>query len=213
LDGKVQEKELELTQALNRPQPAPVEIIKEVVIEKPVEVIKEVFIDRPIEVIKEVYIEKPVDPLPPEPEPLQEEDHAHADPAPISPMHRPLSDHEHDPIPINTTLVQNRVVIPDFSIGAEETAPVNADFGDTFPSDPQKGDMYLRVDMLPSKLFKWNEKKWIEVDKTKTDSFAYDRAYIQHLIEKIDTGEYDVDLLTDAEREQIKEYLNEQSKQ
>jgi hypothetical protein len=106
----------------------------------------------------------------------------------------------------------NRVDIPDFSIGAEDAAPVNADFGDTFPRNPQKGDMYLRVDMLPSKLFKWNEKKWIEVDKTKTDSFAYDRAYIQHLIEKIDSGEYDVDLLTDTEKEQIEEYLNEQSK-
>lgn len=104
-------------------------------------------------------------------------------------------------------------MIPDFSIGAEETTPVNASFGDTFPKYPQRGDMYLRVDMLPSKLFKWNEKKWIEVDKTKTDSFVYDRAYIQHLIEKIDTGEYDVDLLTDTEREQIKEFLNEKSKQ
>ena len=107
----------------------------------------------------------------------------------------------------------NQIVIPDFSIGAEETIPVNASFGDTFPKHPQRGDMYLRVDMLPSKLFKWNEKKWIEVDKTKTDSFVYDRAYIQHLIEKIDTGEYDVDLLTDTEREQIKEFLNEKSKQ
>jgi hypothetical protein len=106
----------------------------------------------------------------------------------------------------------NQVVIPDFSIGAENAMPVNAGFGDTFPANPLKGDMFLRVDMLPSKLFKWNEKKWIEVDKTKTDSFAYDRAYIQHLIEKIDSGEYDIDLLTDSESEQIKEYLNAQSK-
>jgi hypothetical protein len=128
-------------------------------------------------------------------------------------MHIPLSDHEHDPEPINTRIRQNQIVIPDFSISAEEATPVNASFGDTFPGNPVKGDMYLRTDMLPSKLFKWNEKKWIEVDKTKTDSFAYDLAYIQHLIEKIDTGEYDVDLLTDTERDQIKEYLNEQSKQ
>jgi hypothetical protein len=107
----------------------------------------------------------------------------------------------------------NQVIIPDLSIGAEEATAVNASFGDTFPKNPVKGDMFLRTDMLPSKLFKWNEKKWIEVDKTKTDSFAYDRAYIQHLVDKIDTGEYDVDLLTDTERDQIKEYLNDQSKQ
>lgn len=131
-------------------------------------------------------------------------------------MHRPIAEDgtlEFDPAPINARPTQNQIVIPDFSIGIEEATPVNASFGDTFPQNPVKGDMFLRTDMLPSKLFKWNEKKWIEVDKTKTDSFAYDRRYIQHLIDKIDTGEYDVDLLTDAERDQIKEYLNDQSKQ
>lgn len=105
----------------------------------------------------------------------------------------------------------NQIVIPDFSIGAESTAPINAGFGTNFPPNPAKGDMYLRVDYLPSRLYKWNEKKWIEVDKTKTDSFAYDQAYIQHLIEKIDSGEYDVDLITDIENEQILRYLNGKS--
>jgi hypothetical protein len=223
LDGKVQAKEQELTQALNRPQPAPVEVVKEVfidrpvevvkevIVEKPVEVVKEVFVDRPIEVIKEVYIERPVEVVAPPP-PVEI---PHADPPPLRGRQAPATDEA--PInPISKAVVihdnPNHIVIPDFSINAEATNPVNAGFGDTFHNNPQKGDMYLRVDMLPSKLFKWNEKKWIEVDKTKTDSFAYDRAYIQHLIEKIDTGEYDVDLLTDSESEQIKEYLNEQSK-
>jgi len=68
--------------------------------------------------------------------------------------------------------------------------------------------MFLRVDHLPSKLFKWNEKKWIEVDKTKTDSFAYNDAYIKHLIEKIASGEYDIDMISAAEQEQIQRYLN-----
>jgi len=101
----------------------------------------------------------------------------------------------------------NQIVIPDFSIGAESAAPVNAGFGTEFPLNPKKGDMFLRVDYLPSRLYKWNDKKWIEVDKTKTDSFAYDDRYIQHLIEKIGSGEYDVDLLSSAEQEQITRYL------
>ena len=180
---QVQAKELELAQVLNRPQPAPIEVVEEVRVEPPPELL-----------------------------PSQIGDHPHADPPPIGIAHVPLSDHEHDPVPINARISQNQIVIPDFSINTETVNPVNAGFGDTFPIDPIKGDMFLRVDMLPSKLFKWNEKKWIEVDKTKTDSFAYDRAYIQHLVEKIDTGEYDVELLTDSESEQIKEYLNEQSK-
>ena len=33
--------------------------------------------------------------------------------------------------------------------------------------------------------------------------------YIKHLVEKIDSGEYDVELLTPAEEEQIQRYLND----
>ena len=118
-------------------------------------------------------------------------------------------DHPHaDPEPINSRASPTQIVIPDFSITAEDTNPVNSGFGTEFPKTPIKGDMFLRVDMLPSKLFKWNDQKWIEVDKTKTDSFAYDTAYIQHLIEKINSGEYDVDMLSAAEQEQIQRYLN-----
>jgi len=167
-----------------------------------------------VEVIREVYIDRPIEPPPAEP--ILPAEIPHADPPPLRGRPAPATDEEPiNPIPKAVVIHDhpNQVVIPDFSIGAESTAPVNAGFGTRFPQNPAKGDMYLRVDYLPSKLYKWNEKKWIEVDKTKTDSFAYDRAYIQHLIEKIDTGEYDVDLLTDAEREQIKEYLNDKSKQ
>jgi len=110
-----------------------------------------------------------------------------------------------DPEPI---IKPRSVDIPSFAISEADNNPVDAGFGTEFPPNPNKGDMFLRVDMLPSKLFKWNEKKWIEVDKTKTDSFAYDAAYIQHLIEKIDSGEYDVDMLSVAEQEQISRYLN-----
>jgi hypothetical protein len=80
-------------------------------------------------------------------------------------------------------------------------------FGTSFPKDPNKGDMFLRVDHLPSVLYKYNGANWIEVDKTLSDQHAYDDAYIDHLIEKISTGEYDPDLLSDAERDRIEERL------
>jgi hypothetical protein len=80
-------------------------------------------------------------------------------------------------------------------------------FGSGFPSDPNKGDLYLRVDYLPSKLFKWNGTKWIEVDKKSTDSYAYNEQYILHLVERIKSGEYDRDDLNDIERAQVDEYL------
>jgi hypothetical protein len=80
-------------------------------------------------------------------------------------------------------------------------------FGTSFPTDAAKGDMYLRVDQLPSVLYKFNGVNWIEVDKSLSDQHAYDDAYIEHLIEKISTGEYDPDLLSDAERDRIEEKL------
>ena len=122
---------------------------------------------------------------------IEHYDHPHADPVPI--LSRPAP-----------------IAIPSFAAQADdETAtPVNAGFGTEFPNNPERGDMFLRVDYLPSRLYKWNEKKWIEVDKTKTDSFAYNDAYIKHLIEKIASGEYDIDMISTAEQEQIQRYLN-----
>jgi hypothetical protein len=76
-------------------------------------------------------------------------------------------------------------------------------FGTAFPTTANRGDLFLRVDALPTVLYKYNGTQWIEVDKTMTDSYAHDAAYIEHLIDKIGTGQYDPDLLSDAEREQI----------
>ena len=77
-------------------------------------------------------------------------------------------------------------------------------FGIEFPAEPQKGDQFIRVDVMPNRLYKYNGTKWIEVDKSLSDQYTFDSAYIDHLIEKLDRGEYDADLLSDAERDQIK---------
>jgi Tfp pilus assembly protein PilO len=83
----------------------------------------------------------------------------------------------------------------------------NTGFGNEYPANPAKGDIYLRTDYLPNRLFKFNGSKWIEVDKTQTDVYAYDDLYIQHLISEIDAGRYDPDQLSDVERQQIQQYL------
>jgi hypothetical protein len=56
-------------------------------------------------------------------------------------------------------------------------------------------------------LYKFNGSNWIEVDKSSSDQYAYDDAYIDYLIEKIGTGEYDTDLLSDVERDCIERKL------
>ena len=102
---------------------------------------------------------------------------------------------------------------PKYNIGLtadnEPIGPVGEvkGFGTAFPKDAVKGDMYLRVDQIPSVLYKFNGRNWIEVDKGLTDQHAYDDAYIDHLISKIESGEYDPDLLSDAERDSIERRL------
>ena len=80
-------------------------------------------------------------------------------------------------------------------------------FGTQFPADPTRGDTFVRVDRLPSAVYKYNGDIWIEVDKNLTESYTYDVAYIDHLISKLETGEYDPEMLSDSEREQVTERL------
>ena len=104
------------------------------------------------------------------------------------------------------------------AVDRHETAKLQADnelagpaptsgFGIAFPDAPNKGDTYLRVDRLPTMLYKFNGRDWIEVDKETSTSYAYEDSYIDHLIARIGSGEYDPDLLSDTEREAIAQRL------
>jgi hypothetical protein len=76
-------------------------------------------------------------------------------------------------------------------------------FGITFPENPNKGDTHLRVDRLPTTLYKFNGRDWIEVDKQLSTSYVFDDAYIDYLIDGVGSGAYDPDLLSDSERDAI----------
>jgi len=84
---------------------------------------------------------------------------------------------------------------------------IKSGFGTQFPSHAERGDTFVRVDRLPSMVYKYNGKDWMEVDKNLTDSYTYDIAYIDHLIEHIASGEYDAELLSETEREQVTQRL------
>ena len=99
----------------------------------------------------------------------------------------------------------------ELSLVADNVLPnvARSDFGTKFPDQASKGDMFLRVDHLPNKLFKFNGKKWIEVDKSKTDSYTYDEQYILFLIDKLQLGEYELDQLSASEQELVEQKLKE----
>ena len=76
-------------------------------------------------------------------------------------------------------------------------------FGSQLPDTANKGDTFVLTTTWPSKVFKHNGRKWIEVDKALSDQYSYDDHYIQHLIDSLAQGRVDIDVLSDAEREQV----------
>lgn len=46
----------------------------------------------------------------------------------------------------------------------------NVAAGIAFPSNPQSGDYYLRLDYVPNRLFRWDSKRWVKIeDAVRTD--------------------------------------------
>jgi hypothetical protein len=71
----------------------------------------------------------------------------------------------------------------------------------------RKGQIFVRVDVLPNRVFKFDGVKWLEVNKNTSQSYLYNKEYIEFLIERIKTGEYDLDVLSDNEKAEIEAYL------
>ena len=108
-----------------------------------------------------------------------------------------------EPIPVVEPEPQIEPVPKPVIVEAMPGRDPRTEFGNNFPNTPEKGDMYLRTDFKPNRLFKWNDTKWIEVNKSTTDAYSYNDAYIQYLAEKLFSGEYSIDDLSDVEQQQV----------
>jgi hypothetical protein len=97
---------------------------------------------------------------------------------------------------------------PEMFAARPDSGPNNTNFGSTFPQFSSKGDIFIRVDVLPNRVYKFDGTRWIEINKNLSDSYLYDEAYIKHLVSKIETGEYDIELLSENEKTQIENYLS-----
>lgn len=95
---------------------------------------------------------------------------------------------------------------PDLFLQVDSATQPNTSFGTNFPKFAKKGDTFVRVDTLPNRVFKFSGTGWIEINKD-LSTYMYDEAYLKYLIGKIDSGEYDVDLLAENEKMLIEEYL------
>jgi hypothetical protein len=97
-----------------------------------------------------------------------------------------------------------------FMATADSQRSVSTNFGIKFPDDAKKGDVFVRVDSLPNRVYKYDSRKWIEVQKEQSDTYLHNQKYIKYLVDKIEKGEYDLDLLSETEKEQIELFLKNQ---
>lgn len=84
-------------------------------------------------------------------------------------------------------------------------------FGTEFPQYAATGDIYVRVDVLPHRVYKFSKDKWIEVNKENSDTYLYNEKYMLFLIEKLGSGEMDPDLLTATEQEMVEQFIRKTS--
>jgi hypothetical protein len=96
-----------------------------------------------------------------------------------------------------------------FKLVADSARSSNTSFGTEFPKTAEKGDTFVRVDVLPNRVYKFDGVRWIAVNKEISTSYLHDQEYIKFLIKMIDKGEYDIDLLSETEKQQIEEYLTQ----
>lgn len=84
---------------------------------------------------------------------------------------------------------------------------IEASFGREFPRSPLRGQMHVSIATVPSKLYKYNGSKWIEVDKNISDSYTHNEAYIRYIIKCLENGEMSPEDLTQNEQDLVFEYL------
>tara|TARA_B100000242_G_scaffold93003_1_gene63274 strand:- start:7800 stop:9758 length:1959 start_codon:yes stop_codon:yes gene_type:complete len=87
----------------------------------------------------------------------------------------------------------------------DDTIPPAA-FGSVFPTNPVNGQLFTKTDVFPHVLYKWNDKKWITVDKDGTDSYLTED-YIRHLVEAVAKGETELEDLSEQEKQEMTDFL------
>jgi hypothetical protein len=81
-------------------------------------------------------------------------------------------------------------------------------FGVCFPDHSTDGDLFCRVDMMPTAIYKFFNHQWIEIDKSNRHYYTFGSDYIDWLIDQIANDGYDPDIVSDNEKTAIKTKLS-----
>lgn len=96
---------------------------------------------------------------------------------------------------------------PELFLDADKPREPKTSFGTDFPIHAITSDIFVRVDSIPNRVFKYNGRTWVETNRSITDTYLSNNEYLQFLVEKISTGEYDPEMLTDQEQDAIAQYI------
>ena len=196
-------KEVEVEKIVEVEVPVEVQVIKEVEVEviKEVEVEVQVIKEVEVEVIKEVEVEKIVE------VPIEDTEKVNELATEVEELLDTISIQQKKITRLENKYnkVRNQPVAePDFDLGDVS----GASFGTAWPTNPTKGQLFLKVDTVPNKLYTWNSRKWIELDSTNVDdTLAYDADYIKYLVNEIKHGRQEFEDLSEIEQSQIKLYV------
>lgn len=100
-----------------------------------------------------------------------------------------------------------RSIRPDLIRSQNDSFPNKIDFGNEFPKYSVSGDTYIRVDVMPHRVYKFNGSKWMNVEKNENSTYLSNSQYLQFLINKLEQGKYDPEFLTNIERDEIELFL------
>lgn len=78
----------------------------------------------------------------------------------------------------------------------EQPGDTSAGFGTEFPENPNDGDKFVRVDFKPNKVFEYKNNTWVDITDVKL------------LIDGLNTGEIDVEDLSDEQQDLVRKALS-----
>ena len=90
-----------------------------------------------------------------------------------------------------------------YEIASDLDKQAKAEFGTQFSSNAEKGDLFVRVDSLPNKLYRFNGETWIEIPKDNTTTYLTNEEYIDYLVNELAAGRIDINDLTQKEQEEV----------
>ena len=70
--------------------------------------------------------------------------------------------------------------------------------------------MFVRVDALPNKLYRWTGTNWMQLDKETTDTYLNEE-YITHLVYLVQNGHTELEELTKQEQEEVENAIRRHS--